>query len=77
MVIAAKLSTVNVKAQTGENNNSANSTQDTWERSFKELGDENPEQVTTGLLLFYPHQLLGYLEVSQGFQVFYTIMKLK
>ena len=64
MVIAAKLSTVNVKAQTGESNNGANSTQDTWERSFKELGDENPEQVTTGLLLFYPHQLLGYLEVS-------------
>ena len=66
MVIAAKLSTVNVKAQTGEINNSANSTQDAWERSFKELGDENPEQVTTGLLLFYPHQLLGYLEVSQN-----------
>ena len=57
MVIAAKLYTVNVKDPN-------NAVQDVWERSFKELGDDNPEQITSGLLLFYPHQLVGYLEVS-------------
>ena len=41
--------------------------QDHWERSFKELGEENPEQTTTGLLLFYPHHLVGYMEVRPYF----------
>ena len=39
--------------------------QDLWENSFKKIGDENPEQTVTGMLLFYPHQLVGYLEVSE------------
>ena len=37
--------------------------QDLWERSFKEVGEDNPEQTVTGMLLFYPFQLVGYLEV--------------
>ena len=56
MVIAAKLYTVNIKDPN-------NAVQDVWERSFKELGDDNPEQITSGMLIFYPHQLVGYLEV--------------
>ena len=60
MVIAAKLYTVNVKDPN-------NAVQDVWERSFKELGDDNPEQITSGMLIFYPHQLVGYLEVCMAY----------
>ena len=64
LVFGAKLSGVNVKLLPSEGAQSSGATvQDLWERSLKELGEDNPEQSVTGLLLFYPYHLVGYLEV--------------
>ncbi len=68
MIVGAKLRGVSVKlppADSAASNSGVSLTpvQDLWERSFKEIGEENPEQVVTGMLLFYPYQLVGYLEV--------------
>jgi hypothetical protein len=64
-VFAAKLNLINVKpAQEGANPGiSATPVQDTWEKTFKELGDDNPEKTVTGMFLFYPQHMVGYLEV--------------
>ena len=69
MIFAGKLSGVSVKQipTEGTPNGAASLTpvQDLWERSFKDIGDDNPEQTVTGMLLFYPNQLVGYLEASR------------
>ena len=68
LIFAGKLTGVPVKTipTEGATNGAASLTpvQDLWENSFKKIGDENPEQTVTGMLLFYPHQLVGYLEAS-------------
>ena len=69
LIFAGKLTGVPVKTipTEGATNGAASLTpvQDLWENSFKKIGDENPEQTVTGMLLFYPHQLVGYLEASE------------
>ena len=71
LIFAGKLTGVPVKTipTEGATNGAASLTpvQDLWENSFKKIGDENPEQTVTGMLLFYPHQLVGYLEASEIF----------
>ena len=47
--------------------------QDLWERSLKEVGEDNLEQTVTGMLIFYPYQLAGYLEVNLHFHRRYDI----
>ena len=68
LIFAGKLSGVSVKQipTEGPTNGAVSLTpvQDLWERNFKDIGEDNPEQTVTGMLLFYPHQLVGYLEVS-------------
>ena len=67
LIFGAKLSGVSVKLPPTDGaavgGVSLTPVQDLWERSFKEVGEDNPEQTVTGMLIFYPFHLVGYLEV--------------
>ena len=68
MVFGAKMNGVNVKLPPADSaaamsGVSLTPVQDLWERSFREVAEDNVEQTVTGLLIFYPYQLTGYLEV--------------
>ena len=41
-----------------------NSVQEMWEKSFREIGEDNPEHTVTGIIIFYPTYLIAYCEVS-------------
>ena len=34
-----------------------------WEKSVKDIGEENAELLVTGLFLFYPNHIMAYCEV--------------
>ena len=40
-----------------------NSVQEMWEKSFREIGEDNPEHTVTGIIIFYPTYLIAYCEV--------------
>ena len=72
MIFGAKLNGVNVKLPPPDSaaalsGISMTPVQDLWERSLKEVGEDNLEQTVTGMLIFYPYQLAGYLEVKFTF----------
>ena len=39
------------------------SVQEMWEKSFREIGEDNPEHTVTGIIIFYPTYLVAYCEV--------------
>ena len=39
------------------------SVQEMWEKSFREIGEDNPEHTVTGIIIFYPTYLIAYCEV--------------
>ena len=47
------------------------SVQEMWEKSFREIGEDNPEHTVTGIIIFYPTYLIAYCEVRilRGFFV--------
>ena len=40
------------------------SVQEIWEKKFRELSDDNPELLVTGIILFYPTYVMSYCEVT-------------
>ena len=43
------------------------SVQEMWEKSFREIGEDNPEHTVTGIIIFYPTYLIAYCEVRNQF----------
>ena len=48
------------------------SVQEMWEKSFREIGEDNPEQTVTGIIIFYPTYLIAYCEVRYKYIYLHT-----
>ena len=52
------------------------SVQEMWEKSFREIGEDNPEHTVTGIIIFYPTYLIAYCEVSNIPSIFIIIFNI-
>ena len=43
--------------------NSSSSVNEMWEKTFREVGEDNSELLVSGVMLFYPTYIMAYCEV--------------